>query len=73
MTGEVGLSDVMALCESVNDQKTDEGWLLTTHKCSKSKSKAWTTHPAAMSNWSIFCLACSSGFISEFLRAYLNL
>ncbi|MBD2459366.1 NACHT domain-containing protein [Nostoc sp. FACHB-87] len=35
VAGEVGLSDVMALRESVNQQKTDEGWLVSTRRISR--------------------------------------
>ncbi|WP_214662545.1 WD40 domain-containing protein [Amazonocrinis nigriterrae] len=35
VAGEVGLSDVMVLRESVAEQKTDEGWLVTTRRISK--------------------------------------
>ncbi|MDZ8262001.1 NACHT domain-containing protein [Nostoc sp. ChiQUE01b] len=35
IAGEVGLSDVMALRSSVNEQKTDEGWLVTTRRISR--------------------------------------
>jgi predicted NACHT family NTPase len=35
IAGEVGLSDVMALRSSVEEQKTDEGWLVTTRRISR--------------------------------------
>ncbi|NJN14045.1 MAG: restriction endonuclease, partial [Richelia sp. RM1_1_1] len=35
ITGEIGLSDVMALRSSVQEQKTDEGWLVTTRRISR--------------------------------------
>lgn len=35
VAGEVGLSDVMALRSSVEEQKTDEGWLVTTRRISR--------------------------------------
>lgn len=35
IAGEVGLSDVMALRQSVQEQKTDEGWLVTTRRISR--------------------------------------
>ncbi|WGV25281.1 NACHT domain-containing protein [Halotia branconii] len=35
VAGEVGLSDVMALRSSVEAQKTDEGWLVTTRRISR--------------------------------------
>ncbi|MDJ0775027.1 MAG: NACHT domain-containing protein, partial [Mastigocoleus sp. MO_167.B18] len=35
IAGEVGLSDVMALRQSVQQQKTDEGWLVTTRRISR--------------------------------------
>ncbi|WP_041740455.1 NACHT domain-containing protein, partial [Calothrix sp. PCC 6303] len=35
IAGEVGLSDVMALRTSVEEQKTDEGWLVTTRRISR--------------------------------------
>ena len=38
VAGEIKLSDVMALRQSVNEQKTDEGWVVTTRRifpCSK--------------------------------------
>ena len=35
VAGEVGLSDVMALRSSVNEQKTDEGWLVTSRRISR--------------------------------------
>ncbi|MBD2503279.1 NACHT and WD40 repeat domain-containing protein [Anabaena azotica] len=35
VAGEVKLSDVMALSQSVNQQKTDEGWLVTTRRISR--------------------------------------
>ncbi len=35
VAGEIGLSDVMALRSSVNEQKTDEGWLVTTRRISR--------------------------------------
>ncbi|GJD19224.1 WD-40 repeat protein [Rivularia sp. IAM M-261] len=35
VAGEVGLSDVMALRLSVETQKTDEGWLVTTRRISR--------------------------------------
>jgi predicted NACHT family NTPase len=35
VAGEVGLSDVMALGSSVNEQKTDEGWLVTSRRISR--------------------------------------
>ncbi|MDZ8140386.1 MAG: NACHT domain-containing protein [Nostoc sp. DedQUE04] len=35
VAGEVGLSDVIALRSSVNEQKTDEGWLVTTRLISR--------------------------------------
>ncbi|MBW4616902.1 MAG: NACHT domain-containing protein [Desmonostoc vinosum HA7617-LM4] len=35
VAGEVGLSDVMALRSSVDEQKTDEGWLVTTRRISR--------------------------------------
>ncbi|MBD2489942.1 NACHT domain-containing protein [Aulosira sp. FACHB-615] len=35
VAGEVGLSDVMALRQSVNQQKTDEGWLVSTRRISR--------------------------------------
>ncbi|BAY69094.1 NACHT domain-containing protein [Anabaena sp. FACHB-709] len=35
VAGEVRLSDVMALCQSVNQQKTDEGWLVSTRRISR--------------------------------------
>jgi predicted NACHT family NTPase len=35
IAGEVGLSDVMALRNSVEEQKTDEGWLVTTRRISR--------------------------------------
>ncbi|MBE8969540.1 NACHT domain-containing protein [Nostocales cyanobacterium LEGE 12452] len=35
VSGEVGLSDVMALRSSVEAQKTDEGWLVTTRRISR--------------------------------------
>jgi len=34
IAGEVGLSDVMALRDSVQEQQTDEGWLVTTRRIS---------------------------------------
>jgi WD40 repeat protein len=33
--GEVGINDVEALRQSINQQKTDEGWLVTTSRISK--------------------------------------
>ena len=35
IAGEIGLSDVMALRSSVQEQKTDEGWLVTTRRISR--------------------------------------
>ncbi|QLE40226.1 NACHT domain-containing protein [Nostoc sp. C052] len=35
VAGEIGLSDVMALRSSVEAQKTDEGWLVTTRRISR--------------------------------------
>ena len=35
IAGEIGLSDVMALRSSVQEQKTDEGWLVTTRRFSR--------------------------------------
>jgi predicted NACHT family NTPase len=35
ISGEVGLKDVMALRQSVEGQKTDEGWLVTTRRISR--------------------------------------
>ncbi|MDJ0694937.1 NACHT domain-containing protein [Mastigocoleus sp. MO_188.B34] len=35
IAGEVGLSDVMALRKSVQEQRTDEGWLVTTRRISR--------------------------------------
>jgi predicted NACHT family NTPase len=35
IAGEIGLSDVMALRASVEEQKTDEGWLVTTRRISR--------------------------------------
>lgn len=35
IAGEIGLSDVMALHTSVEEQKTDEGWLVTTRQISR--------------------------------------
>ncbi|GBE90934.1 NACHT domain-containing protein [Nostoc cycadae] len=35
VAGEVRLSDVMALRQSVNQQKTDEGWLVSTRRISR--------------------------------------
>ncbi|NJM23795.1 MAG: NACHT domain-containing protein, partial [Richelia sp. SM1_7_0] len=35
ITGEIGLSDVMALRSEVQEQKTDEGWLVTTRRISR--------------------------------------
>ncbi|MEM7715886.1 MAG: restriction endonuclease, partial [Cyanobacteria bacterium P01_A01_bin.68] len=35
IAGEIGLSDVIALRSSVQEQKTDEGWLVTTRRISK--------------------------------------
>ncbi len=35
VAGEVGLSDVMALRSSIEAQKTDEGWLVTTRRISR--------------------------------------
>ncbi len=35
IAGEVGLSDVMTLRQSVQEQKTDEGWLVTTRRISR--------------------------------------
>jgi predicted NACHT family NTPase len=35
VAGEIGLSDVMALHSSVESQKTDEGWLVTTRRISQ--------------------------------------
>jgi len=35
IAGEIGLSDVMALRSEVQEQKTDEGWLVTTRRISR--------------------------------------
>ena len=35
IAGEIGLSDVMVLRSSVREQKTDEGWLVTTRRISR--------------------------------------
>ncbi|BAY87931.1 WD-40 repeat protein (plasmid) [Calothrix parasitica NIES-267] len=35
IAGEIGLSDVIALRSSVQEQKTDEGWLVTTRRISR--------------------------------------
>ncbi|MGB7445250.1 MAG: hypothetical protein WA919_29615 [Coleofasciculaceae cyanobacterium] len=33
--GEAGLRDVMALCQSVEERRTDEGWLVTARRISR--------------------------------------